>query len=347
MLPPATLNLENGSRTHFDSIWVRSGSLWATHSLDVSRCFCVSSFFSPCCSFCGKFAWGIPPDVSRCIRVWCQIVLKRTPLECRIPTVLQYLLWYMTSTRPLEYNIPAVLQSLWRYMAVYGCIWLHMGAYGRLCDCICELCWHLGLTLGSIWPLCWGRLNLLRELGHSRLFYTGIYGVWLHMVEYCVKAHGGKLGTPLALWHNLAPSTNQLNEQRIQRKGTVLNARSTEHNANQRNTNFWDALFTISAVLTRRTGADLFYWETFVKVSCFLGLPLVVVVVVFRRRPREAAPNLSSSSSVAYRGKQRQSTPQRRCTYLPANEKQIQQAASRNTTSQTAHPKLCYPSPAC
>ena len=155
MLPPATLNLENGSRTHFDSIWARPGSLWATHPLDVSRC----SFFSPCCSFCGKFARGIPPDVSRCIRVWCQIVLKRTPLECRIPTVLQYLLWYMTSTRPLECNIPAVLQSLWRYIAVYGCIWLHMGVYGRI--------WLYIAVYGCI------RLHM------------AVYGcIWLRMLAY-------------------------------------------------------------------------------------------------------------------------------------------------------------------
>ena len=166
MLPPATQNSENGSRTHFDSIWARPGALWATHPLDVSRCSCVSSFFSPCCSFCGKFAWGIPPDVSRCIRVWCQIVLKRTPLECRIPAVSQHLLWYMTSTRPLECKIPAVLQSLWRYRAVYGCIWLHMAAYAYiwLHMAVYGCIWLYMAVYGCIWP------------------YVAVYGcIWLYM----------------------------------------------------------------------------------------------------------------------------------------------------------------------
>ena len=57
-----------------------------------------------------------------------------------------------------------------------------------------------------------------------------------------------------------------------------------------------------------------------------------------RRRSREAAPKLSSSS-LSSSMNNAQAFPQRRCTRLPANEKQIQQAASRYTPSQATQTK--------
>ena len=100
----------------------------------------------------------------------------------------------------------------------------------------------------------------------------------------------------------------------------------------------------ISAVLTRQ------HWSRFILLGNFRQSKLFLriafgqsAVVVFRQPPAGSSSRTfrrrRRRRPSAYRGKQRQSTPQRRCTYLPANEKQIQQAASRNTTSQTTHQK--------
>ena len=104
------------------------------------------------------------------------------------------------------------------------------------------------------------------------------------MVDNCVKAHEGELGPHFALYHNLAPSANQLSEQRIQLKGTVFSARSTAHNANQSKTRLKHS--PVAARGKQR--------QTFRRRHC---------------RRREAAPKRSLNEGF---------------TRLPANEKQIQ-----------------------
>ena len=122
-----------------------------------------------------------------------------------------------------------------------------------------------------------------------------------------LKREGGELGPPFALYHNLAPSANQLNEQWIQLKGTVLNASSTEHNANQSKTRLKHS--PVAARGKQR--------QTFRRRHC---------------RRREAAPKRSLNEGAP--------------AHQPTRNR-FSQGASRPTPNQSTHPKMCYPSPAC
>ena len=200
-------------------------------------------------------------------------------------------------------------------MAAYGCIWLHVAAY----DCIrlhmavygC-VCLHMA-AYGCIWLyiLASGCIWLYMAVYVCRWLYMGIYGVWLHMVEYCVKAHGGEARNPrraltqFGTLHQPAKRTaDSAKRHRTQRKINGTQRKSAQHKL-------------LGRLSHNRCCFDAAHWSRFILLGSFRQSKLFLRIAFGRRRRRfpsppagsSAEPSSSSSSSVAYRGKQRQSTP--------------------------------------
>ena len=215
-----------------------------------------------------------------------------------------------------------VYGRIWLPMVVYGCIWLYKAVYGR------------------IW--------LPMAVYVCRWLYMGIYGVWLHMVEYCVKAHGGEAWNPpraltqFGTLHQPAKRTaDSAKRHRTQRKINGTQRKSAQHKL-------------LGRLSHNKCCFDAAHWSRFILLGNFRQSKLFLRIAFGRRRRRFPSPPAGSSAEpfvVVVRRLPRETTPKHSLnedapTYQLTRSRFSKQHRATQLAKQRIQ-KLCYPSPAC